>query len=78
MAAEETAYGEIQALERAPFAESLQSVLGAGRSEPAGRRLVRRNADLIEADERNEREDRYLFQDLHGFPPYGNVSAHQH
>ena len=55
MAAEDAAYSKIKAFERSVFTEGLKSVLRACRSEPAGRRLERRDADLIEPYQEDER-----------------------
>jgi len=67
--AEQTADGEIQSLEQPPFAESLQGIFGACRREPASRRLVRRDAHLIESDERDKREYRDFLHDTHDLVP---------
>lgn len=66
MAAEKTAYGEIQSLERAPFAECLQCVFGTCRSEAACRRFVRRDADPVEFYQDDERKYRDSFHDFSG------------
>lgn len=66
MAAEKTAYGEIQPLERAPFAECLQCVFGTCRSEAACRRFVRRDADPVEFYQDDERKYRDFFHDFSG------------
>ncbi len=55
MAAEDALEAEPEALEGAVFAEGLEGVLGASGGEAAGRRLERRDAELIEFDQQDER-----------------------
>ena len=49
------------------LAERFKGVLGAGRSESACRRLERRDADLVELYQDDEREDQDLLQYFKGF-----------
>ena len=60
MAAEDAAYGEIEAFEGAVLAECFQCILRAGGRESAAGLLERGYADLIESDQEYERCDRYL------------------
>ena len=55
VAAQNPAQRKVESLEWAMFAEGLKGILGAGRSESACRRLERRDADLIEPYQENER-----------------------
>ena len=55
VAAEDALEAEPEALEGAVFAEGLEGVLGASGGEAAGRRLERRDAELIEFDQQDER-----------------------
>lgn len=64
MTAQQTADGEIKPLERAPFAERLERILGTSRREAACRRRVRRYALAIKCDKDNEREYRDLPHDF--------------
>lgn len=56
MAAENPSCCKIESFDGAVFAECLQSVSGAGRSETACRGFERGDAHLIETDEHHERE----------------------
>lgn len=58
VAAENAAQGQPAALERAVLAQGIEGVLRAGRGEPAGGGLQRGKADLVEADEQDERPRR--------------------
>ena len=64
MTAQQTADGEIKPLERTPFAERLERILGASRREAACRRRVRRYALAVKCDKDNEREYRDLPHDF--------------
>lgn len=64
MTAQQTADGKIKPLERTPFAERLESILGTSRREAACRRCVRRYALAIKCDKDNEREYRDLPHDF--------------
>lgn len=64
MTAQQTADGEIKPLERAPFAERLERILGTSRREAACRRRVRRYALAVKCDKDNEREYRDLPHDF--------------
>ena len=64
MTAQQTADGKIKPLERAPFAECLERILGTSRRETACRRRVRRYALAIKCDKDNEREYRDLPHDF--------------
>ena len=64
MTAQQTADGEIKPLERAPFAERLERILGTSRREAACRRCVRRYALAVKCDKDNEREYRDLPHDF--------------
>ena len=55
VAAQDPADSKVKSLEGAVFTEGLESVLRACRSEPACRRLERRDADLIEPYQEDER-----------------------
>ena len=57
VATQDPADCKVKSLEGAVFTEGLESVLRACRSEPAGRRLERRDADLIEPYQEDERRD---------------------
>ena len=64
MTAQQTADGEIKPLERTPFAERLERILGTSRREAACRRRVRRYALAVKCDKDNEREYRDLPHDF--------------
>lgn len=64
MTAQQTADGKIKPLERTPFAERLERILGTSRREAACRRRVRRYALAIKCDKNNEREYRDLPHDF--------------
>ncbi len=64
MTAQQTADGKIKSLERAPFAERLERILGTSRREAACRRRVRRYALAVKCDKDNEREYRDLPHDF--------------
>lgn len=64
MTAQQTADGKIKPLERTPFAERLERILGTSRREAACRRCVRRYALAIKCDKDNEREYRDLPHDF--------------
>ena len=64
MTAQQTADGKIKSLERTPFAERLERILGTSRREAACRRRVRRYALAIKCDKDNEREYRDLPHDF--------------
>lgn len=64
MTAQQTADGKIKSLERTPFAECLERILGTSRREAACRRRVRRYALAIKCDKDNEREYRDLPHDF--------------
>lgn len=64
MTAQQTADGEIKPLERAPFAERLERILGTSRRETACRRRVGRYALAVKCDKDNEREYRDLPHDF--------------
>ena len=64
MTAQQTADGEIKPLERTPFAERLERILGASRREAARRRCIWRNALAVKCDKDNEREYRDLPHDF--------------
>ena len=64
MTAQQTADGEIKPLERAPFAERLERILGTSRRKAACRRRVRRYALAVKCDKDNEREYRDLPHDF--------------
>ena len=55
MATQNPFQAEPEALEGAVLAEGLEGVLGASGGEAAGRRLERRDAELIEFDQQDER-----------------------
>ena len=76
MAAQDALEREPEALQRAVFAEGLQGVLAAGGGETAGRRFERRDAQLIEFYQQDERCRQYFLQPLHGSElPDGSVQA---
>lgn len=58
MTAQQTADGEIKPLERTPFAERLERILGTSRREAACRRRIRRYALAVKCDKDNERKYR--------------------
>ena len=64
MTAQQTADGKIKPLERAPFAERLERILGTSRREAACRRRVRRYALAVKCDKDNERKYRDLPHDF--------------
>lgn len=64
MTAQQTADGKIKPLERTPFAERLERILGTSRREAACRRCVRRYALAIKCDKDNERKYRDLPHDF--------------
>ena len=64
MTAQQTADGKIKPLERAPFAERLERILGTSWREAACRRRVRRYALAVKCDKDNEREYRDLPHDF--------------
>lgn len=64
MTAQQTADGKIKPLERTPFAERLERILGTSRREAACRRCIRRYALAIKCDKDNEREYRDLPHDF--------------
>lgn len=64
MTAQQTADGKIKPLERTPFAERLERILGTSRRETACRRRVRRYALAVKCDKDNEREYRDLPHDF--------------
>lgn len=64
MTAQQTADGEIKPLERAPFAERLERILGTSRREAACRRRVRRYALAVKCNQYNERKYRDLPHDF--------------
>ena len=64
MTAQQTADGKIKPLERTPFAERLERILGTSRREAACRRCVRRYALAVKCDKDNEREYRDLPHDF--------------
>lgn len=64
MTAQQTADGKIKPLERTPFAERLERILGTSRREAACRRCVRRYALAIKCDKNNERKYRDLPHDF--------------
>lgn len=64
MTAQQTADGEIKPLERAPFTERLERILGTRRRETACRRRIRRYALAIKCDKDNERKYRDLPHDF--------------
>ena len=64
MTAQQTADGKIKPLERTPFAERLERILGTSRREAACRRRVRRYALAIKCDKNNERKYRDLPHDF--------------
>ena len=64
MTAQQTADGKIKPLERTPFAERLERILGTSRCETACRRRVRRYALAVKCDKDNERKYRDLPHDF--------------
>lgn len=64
MTAQQTADGKIKPLERAPFAERLERILGTSRREAACRRRVGRYALAVKCDKDNERKYRDLPHDF--------------
>ena len=62
VAAQNPADCKVKSLERAVFPEGLESVLRTCRSESACRRFERRDADLIESNQENERRYGDLFK----------------
>lgn len=61
--AEDAADSQVKAFERAVFTESLKGILRAGRSKPACRTAFqRRQANLIEPDKKDKRENGDLFK----------------
>jgi len=64
MAAKDSPYTQVEPLERAVLAESLQGILGARGSEPAGWRGKRAYAQLVELYEHYRRENEDLFDSL--------------
>lgn len=64
MTAQQAADGKIKPLERAPFAERLECILGTSRREAACRRRVRRYALAVKCDKDNERKYRDLPHDF--------------
>ena len=56
MAAEQTADGEVEALEGAMLDDSLTSILATGGGEAAGRRRQRRDGRLVETDGRYQEQ----------------------
>ena len=60
MTSENSPDGKIKSLENAMLSEGLQRILRACRSEAACCRRERRNAQLIESDQKHEREDQDL------------------
>ena len=60
MTAQNASDREVKAFERAVLAECLKCVLGTCRSETAAWRFERRDADLIESYQENERENENL------------------
>ena len=62
VATQDPADCKVKSLEGAVFTEGLESVLRTCRSEPACRRLERRDADLIESYQENERRYRDLLK----------------
>ena len=78
MAAQQTADGEIKPLERAPFAERLERILGTSRREAACRRRVRRYALAIKCDKDNERKYRDLPHDFRELAAVSLISRLAH
>ena len=64
MTAQKTADGKIKPLERAPFAERLERILGTSRCETACRRRIWRYALAVKCDKDNERKYRDLPHDF--------------
>ena len=64
MTAQQTADGKIKPLERAPFTERLERILGTSRCETTCRRRIRRYALAVKCDQDNEREYRDLPHDF--------------
>ena len=57
VASEQTTDSQIEALERAMFSECLKCILRTGGGKAAARLLEWREADLVESDKKDERED---------------------
>lgn len=75
MAAQEAPDGEIKAFEGSMFAECLKGILGTCRSKPAAWRFQRRDADLVESDQKDKRScsslsdcDKHFIQQRSHFP----------
>ena len=64
MTAQQTADGKIKPLERTPFAERLERILGTSRREAACRRRIWRYALAVKCDKDNERKYRDLPHDF--------------
>lgn len=64
MTAQQTADGKIKPLERTPFAECLERILGTSRCETTCRRRIRRYALAVKCDKDNEGKYRDLPHDF--------------
>ena len=62
MTSEQPVDGQIESFDGSMLAEGFQCVMGTGGREPASRRLVGRDADLIESDQQDEWCDQDLLQ----------------
>ena len=62
MAAQNAPYRQIGALEGTVLTQRLKRVLGARRGEAAARRFKRRDADLIELNQKYQRENGYVLK----------------
>ena len=78
MTAQQTADGEIKPLERAPFAERLERILGTSRREAACRRRIRRYALAVKCDKDNERKYRDLPHDFRELAAVSLISRLAH
>lgn len=78
MTAQKTADGKIKPLERAPFAERLERILGTSRREAACRRRVRRYALAIKCDKNNERKYRDFPHDFRELAAVSLISRLAH
>ena len=65
MAAEDAFQREPEPLQRTIFAECLEGILGASGRKAAGRGLQRRDAQLVEFYQQDERRAQYLLQQFH-------------
>ncbi len=69
IAAEDALEAEPEPFKGTVFAESLESILGAGGGEPAAGRLERRDAQLIKLYQQEKRCREYSFKQLHPVLP---------